>query len=531
MAESIISQISSCLENKNNFLLSGGAGSGKTFSLIQTLTKIFEDTPQSNVVCITYTNVAANEIKSRTPYTRLKVSTIHDFLWEEIKDYQKNLKLSLIDLINAEPQVIPYDNKPPLTLELLESIEYKNFKNIKNGIISHDDLLKISDYMFSKYPMLAKILCDKFDYIFIDEYQDTQESVINIFLKHIEPYRNKKLCIGFFGDQMQSIYDSGIQNIQSYIDLGIVKEIIKEDNYRCSTEVINLLNKIRTDIQQKPTAQNSDGGLKNKKGKALFVYSDAPFDLNDFLNEPIVSDWDFTNEKITKLLFLTHKLIASRLGFRELIDSYRYTDNLIGNEPDKLALHLQKIGGILFHYKTKNYSFIIDNMNRKLNSNQDKKEISEFLSQIIDDEDNLAIGELISRFDSIGIIKKDDKLDLFLFDNKELYESISKLSMNQVVAYYEYYSDYSIYSTQHGIKGAEFENVLVIMDNGKWNNYNFKYLFEDAGNPKVIERTKRIFYVACSRAMNDLIIFYPSPTDKVIAGARLLFGNENVMPI
>jgi len=91
-----------------------------------------------------------------------------------------------------------------------------------------------------------------------------------------------------------------------------------------------------------------------------------------------------------------------------------------------------------------------------------------------------------------------------------------------------YYNDHSPYSTQHGIKGAEFENVLVVMDNGRWNNYNFKYLFEGTGNESVIQRTERIFYVCCSRVINSLVVYYPSPSTAVLAKAREWFGESNV---
>lgn len=64
---------------ERNFLLSGGAGSGKTYTLVQTLHYIFDKNPKVQVACITYTNVAADEIKERSPYSRLHVSTIHDF--------------------------------------------------------------------------------------------------------------------------------------------------------------------------------------------------------------------------------------------------------------------------------------------------------------------------------------------------------------------------------------------------------------------------------------------------------------------
>lgn len=196
MASTIMEQIIECLDNKNNFLLSGGAGSGKTYTLIQTLNYVFNKNNNVSVACITYTNVAADEIKERSPFSNLFVATIHDFLWEEIKDYQKNLKESLINLLqNGE---ISYSGEIEISNIIFDKIVYKNYRKIENGVISHDDLLKIANYMFSKYPLLSKILCDKFDYIFIDEYQDTQKSVIEIFLSHITNIAKDKLGIGFW---------------------------------------------------------------------------------------------------------------------------------------------------------------------------------------------------------------------------------------------------------------------------------------------------------------------------------------------
>ena len=74
--------------NEKNFLLSGGAGSGKTYSLIQTINLIKSLYNNKSIACITYTNVAVNEIKNRVIDNRnLEVLTIHDFLWKNIKKY------------------------------------------------------------------------------------------------------------------------------------------------------------------------------------------------------------------------------------------------------------------------------------------------------------------------------------------------------------------------------------------------------------------------------------------------------------
>jgi DNA helicase II / ATP-dependent DNA helicase PcrA len=83
------------IDNKENFLLSGGAGSGKTYSLVQVIKQVILEYPTIKVACMTYTNAAVKEIEERVKHQNLSVTTIHDFLWENIKSFQKELKKSL----------------------------------------------------------------------------------------------------------------------------------------------------------------------------------------------------------------------------------------------------------------------------------------------------------------------------------------------------------------------------------------------------------------------------------------------------
>lgn len=535
MAGTVMEKIISCLDGKKNFLLSGGAGSGKTYTLIQTLHHVFKNSPKAHVACITYTNVAADEIKERSPYSKLRVSTIHDFLWDEIKEYQKNLKATVINLISAEKESkssgLSYSGEFEINEQTFTYVEYQNYRDLEHGIITHDDLLKVANYMFATYPLLSKILCDKYDYIFIDEYQDTQCAVIEIFLEHIKVAAQNRLCVGFFGDKMQSIYDSGVGNIQSYVVTGDVCEVIKEDNYRCAGNVISLLNRLRSDIQQQPAKMTAEGVIANKLGSATFIYSSKEFELQAFKTSRFATGWDFENYEETRVLFLTHRLSAVRLGFAELLAAYSNNDRLIGKEPDRLARHLLKIGGILFYYGIKDFAYVISELQCKIKNASDKRQISESLYRLYTNHE-ISIGQLIETFDKERFVRKDDRFSEFLENHAETYNRIKELPASQVTAYFKYYNDFSPYSTQHGIKGAEFDNVLVIMDNGRWNNYNFKYYFEQTPDKEsVIQRTERIFYVCCSRAMNNLIVYYPNPSAKVIAHAKALFGDENVFPL
>jgi DNA helicase-2/ATP-dependent DNA helicase PcrA len=528
MAGSVMQQIGVCLDSKKNFLLSGGAGSGKTYTLIQTLHHVFEHNPKVRVACITYTNVAANEIKERSPYTNLHVSTIHDFLWDIIKGFQKNLTQVVIELIKDGG--LSYSGETPIDELAFGYVEYQNYRDLESGIFTHDDLLKIANTMFAKYPLLAKVLCDKFDYIFIDEYQDTQNPVVDIFLTHIKSQAQGRLCIGFFGDKMQSIYDTGVGNIDAFVANGDVQEIFKEDNYRCATTVITLLNNIRSDIEQKVAKINSDGAILNKTGSAVFVYSTEDFDLDSFKQNNLVAGWDFVDPKRTKVLFLTHRLIARRIGFEDLLRAFTPADRLIGNDPDKLASHLLKIGEILYFFERKKYAAVIGCIHKKIKTNADKKTIGTVLAGIISNTTQ-TIETVINTLDQERLLRKDERLDGYIEKHVEIFDNVKLLPLSQLRAYYDYYNEFSAYSTQHGIKGAEFDNVLVIMENGGWNNYNFKYYFENTGKETVVARTERIFYVCCSRAIENLIIYYPSPTPQIISQAKRLFGDTNVIPM
>ena len=127
MAGVVIDDIKKHIDNGNNFLLSGGAGSGKTYTLMQVLDLIHEKNPVANIACITYTNVAVDEIKSRSPYENLRVSTIHDFLWDVIKSYQPNIKKSLAYLITLystdNKAGIKYDGEQTLDIAYVHPVK------------------------------------------------------------------------------------------------------------------------------------------------------------------------------------------------------------------------------------------------------------------------------------------------------------------------------------------------------------------------------------------------------------------------
>ncbi|AVM67554.1 ATP-dependent helicase [Peptostreptococcaceae bacterium oral taxon 929] len=321
-----------CIKNGENFILEGGAGSGKTYSLISLINALTEEFPDIKIVCITYTNNAVAEILSRIENENIWVSTIHEFIWALIRKYQNEIKNILVELINDDNE--KNFKKPKDFSEDLISEEYfenlyvdydeyysvtPNDENIVK--ISHDHILIVAEKMFGKYKKIADILKDIADCIFVDEYQDTSPLVADILLKHLEQ-SDKKNVIGFFGDSMQSIYDDGVGNLNQYN----LTKIVKTQNRRNPRVVIEVANKFRDDdIEQRPSEDINAPNMENgtiREGSIKFLYGTETNDFISVKGKNIFESWDFSDGKQTKELRLTHKYNAGMAGFKDLYDLY-----------------------------------------------------------------------------------------------------------------------------------------------------------------------------------------------------------------
>lgn len=619
------------IKQGHDFLLSGGAGSGKTYSLVQVLQHISGLYPNAQIACITYTNAAAIEIKNRANIKNLRVSTIHDFLWDMIVQFQKEAKITLLELINNPECSIKNPNSDsPYQNTFENGIQYKEYLRIDRGEISHDEVLVLANGMFKKYPRLCDLLIDKFQFIFVDEYQDTSPLVIEILLEFIKQ-RKKKNIIGFFGDAMQSIYETGIGDIDSYIESGVVYKVEKKQNRRNPQTVIDVANKIRTDgLVQTSSTDSSAPNMENgmiKQGSVKFLYS-TNFDLDKVKMSSWVNGWDFHDAQKTKELRLTHNLIADEAGFSNLMavydndpiakfkeafhkeaknQSYVFSDedsfdtvvksmpwvykrgthkgkshlevlledstvktlyehikdwpyskvkkiylnkdNLIDDKVaiddvtirdpkrDRLIQHLFKIQDLISLFENKEYNELIRRTSFSVQSIADKANLKKCMDDL-KAKASESIEAVISYADSFKLCIADDKLKDFINNNDYLYWRVKDIPFQEFQNLYLYLEGYTPFSTQHKIKGLEFENVLIVLHNGGWNNYNFEYLFDakiegtlnhsqKKSYPRILRRTKKLFYVCCTRTKVNLIVYYPSPSPNVLEGAITLFGVEN----
>lgn len=629
--EKEVVEIFKLIDNNKNFLLSGGAGSGKTYSLVSVINEIYHRNPVAKIACITYTNAAVHEIENRVSNKKIRISTIHDFLWDNISLFQNELKETLLESINNSE--VKYKNivvDTPYSNEFKEGIKYMEYLRLADGCISHDEIIVLANQMFKKYTKLCDILNDKYDYILVDEYQDTFPEVIEILLKFLS--KSKKRCLlGFFGDSMQSIYDDGVGELNSYIESGVVVEGVKKQNRRNPLSVIDLSNKLRIDkLEQIPSEDENAPNMKDgkvKQGTIKFIYGNS-LPMKPVKENKIFAGWDFGNSKETKELRLTHNLIASNAGFAGLMAIYdkdpvlklkrdfikyikekqinidetitfdeiiksvewRYSErvkdvnrrgrkqidvflentenakcyNLVKDKPfyvvkkmyfdkdslisdkkeideerstqsklDKLIRHLRKIQTIVELYETKDYNEFIRKTSFRIRSLSDKKVIKQKIDKILEMKES-KIGEVISYAHESGLCLMDDNIEKFVKDNEYLYERVSDIKYQEFINLYTYLEGYSPFSTQHKIKGEEFKNVLIILDNGKWNDYNFEYLFNPLHpkcNQSVLKRTKKLFYVCCTRAMDNLVVYCEEPTKPMLETAKEWFGEENCREI
>lgn len=635
--DSELNQIKEQICQGHHFLLSGGAGSGKTYTLVQIIQQLIERYPQSLIACITYTNAAVREIEGRVNHHNLRVSTIHDFLWNCIGHFQQELRESIVALINEERLKVSGSIDLPIDESFLLkdgypiNIQYKEYLKLKSGIVSHDEVILIADYMFDRYPKLREIVKGSYPFILIDEYQDTNPLVIKILLETLEKDKTRHTCVGFFGDSMQAIYDDGIGDLSAYLHPnGNVYEVRKEQNRRSPQVVIDLANRIRLDtLRQRPSKDERAPNMSNgsvKTGRALFLYSQndnrTVDDVRHWLSEH--EEWLFDDPKATKELNLTHKLIAGKAGFGILMEiysrdpilcyadkvdkfvhtegvatddktfgdvisylstmypaqeksfspsksqkefiiqheamynralSYSYdilvktyasNDQLVddkkqsedeasktGSRRSDLVKHLMKIERCIYLYQSGQVADFLNVTEKKIVSALDKNELRSAIDQLINVSDK-TIEEVINLADELGIVHKDEALERYAERNPYIYDRVMEVPYSEVQHLYQYLEGMTPFSTQHKTKGTEFDNVLVILDNGKWNKYNFEKMFTASAadlHNDVVKRTRKIFYVCCTRTKENLAVYYHLPSNAVISKAKEWFGNDSVIEI
>lgn len=396
------------LKTGKSFVVEAGAGAGKTTSLNYVIDWIQDHwwkkfhLRKQKVVCITYTNAAVNIILSRLKdCSFIEPMTIHSFAWRVIKQFQSTL-LNFIK--NGENIKFPEECK----IEDILGINYDfGVKQIDdNGILHlhHNDVITLFSHMLEK-AKFRRIFSSNYPLILIDEYQDSFSVLINKFIEYYIQYETGPQ-FGFFGDSWQTIYSNN--GACGKIENEHLKIIEKHINFRSTQKIIDLLNKIRPELIQKPALKDSEGevwvvhsndynGQRQSKG----VWKDE-LPLEELsrrvenLRQHIISHWCQKDEK-TKVLLLTHKLLAAQQGYEKLL-------TLMGDRlkqgDDPLLCFFQDVVEPVFEALEKKKLSILDNVlkNGVIRTKADKKIWHEW-------KEKLNKARAGSTFDMISIIE------------------------------------------------------------------------------------------------------------------------------
>ena len=584
-------------------LVLAGAGSGKTKVLTSRIANLIENgVSPYNILAITFTNKAAKEMKDRV--TRLigaaanniQISTFHSLGLKILKEnynllgYERNftivdsddvltvIKKIMKDLNLAKERYNPRELKNKISsaknemmgVDAFSRVEFDSnvvevyrryLKKLKNGnSIDFDDLLILPIKLFKNYPNILEEYQDKYKYLLIDEYQDTNEAQYTLSKMLSAKYRN----IFVVGDNDQAIYafrGANYKNILNFEkDYPETKTILLEENYRSTKTILNAANSViknNRERKDKNLWSNNDEGSKikyrvvsNEKEEASFVGSEIKELISKGIKEEDIAVLYRTNAQSR---VIEEEMLKKNIKYRVVGSFYFYNRKeikdllcylrLINNHKDDISLlrvintpkrgigekTLDNLTSLAMESNTSIYEAI--NSGKEL-------EFKKLIEELTEDSQTLSLTELIDNILEKSGIKKElssSKLleDEIRLENLNEFKSITKsyeeeygsATLNDFLDEISLVSDMTEHQdgsnrvslmTVHSVKGLEFDYVFIIgMEEGIFPHYN---AINDGSN-SAIEEERRLCYVAITRAKKDLTI--------TSADTRMLFGNTN----
>lgn len=552
-ADKVDEQIVETLKSGRSFRVEAGAGSGKTYSLNRSIEWIQANKwsdysrKKQNVVCITYTNAAVDVIAERLAKDSFILpSTIHSFAWNAIKQYQS----VLIDAVTTNPDFLTDEGDFNKVTEVAYALGHR-YK--ENGIqyLYHDDVLKLFCLLLDN-AKFRRVFADKYPLILIDEYQDSYKPIIDRFVdyfiaKGIGPQ------FGFFGDAWQTIYQSN--KACGAIEHDNIDVIKKSSNFRSAPRIVQLLNDIRPDLPQKSAIDGFDGEVvvitcedyngarrtdRNFKGEL------PPEVLKSRLDEIEAKiKQDTPNDESLKILMITHKVLATQQGYEQLLDVLG--DGLRNKEDPFLLFFMNTVEPIYKALCTSNTQLLFDTLDIKrypITKKSEKAKWQEFRKQLAEARTQKAIDvlELVRQTDLIPMPPNLDGYYRLYHDAPEaMYiaevtiRSFLELEYSQFLAAIDFLYPEAVFSTEHGVKGEEYDNVVFVVSKG-WNQYQFETYAPmitgkasvPSGKQAAFERNRNLFYVCCSRPKKRLFFFVSVPVDPTFKAFLVeLVGAQN----
>ena len=528
--------IAEALEDGSSFLVEAGAGSGKTYSLNQAAAWVQENKwaeyrkNAQSAVCVTYTNAAVEVIKERLPEgSPVLPRTIHAFAWEAIKQYQGYL----VKTVAAKSDYMPDEGD----FARVDEVRYTlGHRYRENGVqyLYHDDVLKLFCELLDN-GKFRRMFADRYPLILIDEYQDSYGPIVERFIEYfIEPGVAPQF--GFFGDAWQTIYQSN--KACGAISSDRLKVIRKGSNFRSAPRIVRLLNDIRPDLPQTSAIDGFEGEVvvitnsdySGPRRSDRNFKDELPSDvLRERLGEVtgLIRD-NVLPEETTKTLMITHKVLASQQGYDELLAIIG--DALRGEEDAFLLFFKDVVEPVYSAVCESDHAGLFEALGVKrypISKKSDKIRWHD-LRRLLESARNSKAFDVINVVVESGLVpippNIEEWMSLYRDDPSTLYApsaSIGQylgLDYRQFVAAIEFLRPDASFSTEHGVKGEEYDNVVFAIGRG-WNLYQFDvyapmitgHLPIPSGKQASFERNRNLFYVCCSRPRKRLFFFVSIP--------------------
>ena len=591
-------QLEAVKAKEGPILVIAGAGSGKTKTLTYRVARLIEDgVKPENILLLTFTKKAAAEMLSRATLVlddrceKVAGGTFHSFANIILRKYSKLLKLknnfTILDKSDCEDiishivgQLYPKKekrfpkkntiheiysksvNKETPTKQIIEDefpqfahceekiIEihkaYVNYKR-ENSVLDYDDLLLYIKLLLENNEQLRKKLSNQYQYIMVDEYQDTNTLQADV-IKLLASEHNNIMAVG---DDAQSIYSFRGANYRNILDFPKLFEgtkIIKlEQNYRSTQNILKLTNALISKAKEKYT-KNLFSDIQSPVVPALICAKDTQMEA-DFICQRILEllDEDVDLSDICVLarnarmsysleIELSKRAIPyQKFGGPKFMETAHIKDivahlRVIINPDDIISL--TRILLLLKGVGSSTVNNVIPIIKGQLNpdvkllpSNKTTSIVP--MLQILDKLRNLVatkkpseiVDEIIAYYRPILKDKYDDfskrekDLDHFEYLSTQysnLEDFISDLALEPPDASVEgMYKNNSpdealTISTIHSAKGLEWDSVFIIgaVDGRFPSAYSFN-------SEEEMDEELRLMYVATTRAKNNLYITYP----------------------
>ena len=602
-------------------LVIAGAGSGKTKVLTHKIAYLMQekDIKPWNILAITFTNKAANEMKERVEalvgddakdmwigtfhsicvkILRRFIDRIgfdHSFVIFDTSDQRSLIKECLKDLkiddkmltdriVQFEISNAKNDMKEPEEYEAMVKGDYRREKiasvyNLyqrrlkENNAIDFDDIINYAIKIFRENDDVLDYYTNKFNYILVDEYQDTNKSQFTLIRLLAKAHGN----ITVVGDNDQGIYSfrgADISNILNFEkDFKGTKIIKLEQNYRCTQNILNAANSViknnEVKYKKKLWTENEEGALPT------FHVSDDEYDEGRYIVEEInhlrredyykYSDFAILYrmnsqsraiEEILRREDIPYKIVGGLKFYerKEIKDIIAYL-RLINNPSDNLALKriinepkrgigktsLDKIQAISEQTGIPMYQIIKEadqyGLSRVYSNAQGFIEVIE---DLISKKDEYTITELIKHTlketgytkaledeNSIEAENRIENLEEFLtvavqFEEEEADNDLSTflegITLSSDIDGMDEEEESVTLMTLHSAKGLEFPVVFLVgMEEGIFPGY------KSIGEPKELEEERRLCYVGITRAKNNLYL--------TCSRQRTMFGSTSCNPV